>query len=53
MTYPELRERIEEEFGRKVESKDDLEDLVRSIKDKLGENINKKTLAEIFEINLD
>lgn len=53
MTYPELRIRIEEEFGRKVENKEDLEDLVRSINDKLGENINKKTLAEIFEIDLD
>ena len=53
MTYPELRVRIEAKFGRKVESKEDLEDLVIAIKNKLGETINKKTLAEIFEINLD
>ena len=53
MTYSELRVRIEEEFGRKVESKEDLEELVISINDKVGENINKKTLAEIFEIDLD
>ena len=53
MTYPELRERIEEEFGRKVASKEDLQDLILSINNKIGENINIKTLAEIFEINLD
>ena len=53
MTYPELRVLIEEEFGRKVESKEDLEDLAHSINDKIGENINKKTLAGIFEIDLD
>ena len=53
MTYPELRVRIEEEFGRKVESKEDLEDLADSINDKIGEHINVKTLAEIFEIELD
>ena len=53
MTYPELRNRIEEEFGRKVKSKEDLEDLAHSINDKIGENINIKTLAKIFEIELD
>ena len=52
MTYPELRIRIEKEFGRKVENKDDLEDLVISIKSKLGENMDKRALAKIFEIDL-
>ena len=53
MTKPELKIKIEEKFGRKIESKKDLEDLVCSINKKMGENINIKTLAEIFEIDLD
>ena len=47
-----LKELIEERFGRKVENKDDLEELVLSIKEKVGEDVNINTLANIFNINL-
>ena len=50
MTRPELKDLIEEKFGRKVKSKDDLEDLVVSIREKVGEEVDMKTLAEIFKI---